>query len=153
MSPTIPSCIYRLLRNHGRSWALLSAAADAFANMLYTPSMWNANQEHKATWFMTREGSTTLCLIASYPSCAAWQAGNAAAGAEIGAVIDGLVMMEGSYWGEMTEPCRKEMDDVWNANPTFNLKATTASIRRLHVRAPAPLRPSGDRNARTLLKN
>ena len=46
---------------------------------------------------------------------------------EIAAVIEGLVLMEGTYWGTMTEPCQKEMDEVWNASPKFNLKGSTVS--------------------------
>jgi hypothetical protein len=55
------------------------------------------------------------------------QAVNAAGGPEIAAVIEGLVLMEGTYWGTMTEPCQKEMDEVWNASPKFNLKGSTVS--------------------------
>ena len=50
-----------------------AAAADAFVDLFYGPTMWNANAEAGSTWFMFREGSTTLRFIASFPSCAAWQ--------------------------------------------------------------------------------
>ena len=50
-----------------------AAAADAFTDLFYGPTMWNANAEAGSTWFMFREGSTTLRFIASFPSCAAWQ--------------------------------------------------------------------------------